>query len=114
EGPAGRGEVPVGHVDGDALLALGPQSIGEQSQVRVLVAAGRADRLHRGELVLEDRLGVVEQPPDQGGLAVVDRAGGGEAEEVDRTGRGGLRGPTNIVRHLRSTPRAYGPPSPPR
>jgi hypothetical protein len=32
------------------------------------------------ELVLEDLLGVVEKAPDQGALAVVDRARGGEAE----------------------------------
>ena len=30
----GRGEVAVGDVDGDALLALGPQSVGEQRQVQ--------------------------------------------------------------------------------
>jgi len=29
----GRGEVAVGHVDGDALLALGGQTVGEQGQV---------------------------------------------------------------------------------
>ena len=38
-----RGEVAVGHVDRDALLALGPQPVGEQRQVGVLVAARRAD-----------------------------------------------------------------------
>jgi hypothetical protein len=42
-------------------------------------AAGALDRL---ELVLEDRLRVVQQPPDERALAVVDRAGGGEAKEV--------------------------------
>ena len=35
----GRGEVAVGHVDGDALLALRPQPVGEQGEVGVLVAA---------------------------------------------------------------------------
>ena len=39
----GRGEVAVGDVDGDALLALGPQAVGEQRQVGVLVAALAAD-----------------------------------------------------------------------
>ena len=42
--PLGRGEVAVGDVDRDALLALGPQAVGEQRQVRVLVA-------HRSRLV---------------------------------------------------------------
>ena len=68
-----RGEVAVGDVDGDALLALGPQAVGEQRQVRVLVAPLAAGALDRLELVLEDRLRVVEQPPDERRLAVVDR-----------------------------------------
>ena len=42
-------------------------------------AAVAADPLDGVELVGEDRLRVVQQPADQGGLAVVDRAGGREA-----------------------------------
>ena len=34
------------------------------------------------ELILEDRLGVVQEPPDQGRLAVVDRARGGDPQEL--------------------------------
>jgi len=34
------------------------------------------------ELVLEDRLGVEKEPADQGRLAVVDRAGGREANQL--------------------------------
>ncbi len=37
--PQWGGEVAVGDVDGDALLALGPQAVGEQGQVGVLVTA---------------------------------------------------------------------------
>jgi hypothetical protein len=86
------GEVPVGDVDRDALLALGAQAVGEQRQVdrRVPVAVavpvdavpalGRARDLR--ELVLEDRLRVVEQPPDERRLAVVDRPGGGEPQQL--------------------------------
>ena len=44
--------------------------------IRSLVA------LDRLELVLEDRLRVVEQPPDERGLAVVDGPGGGEAQQL--------------------------------
>ena len=78
----GRGEVAVGHVDGDALLPLGAQPVGQQRQVRLDPApllAGAADRL---ELVLEDPLGVVEEAADQRGLAVVHRAGRGQAQEL--------------------------------
>jgi hypothetical protein len=81
--PRGR-EIAVGDVDRDALLALGPQAVGEQGEVHVAVATalgGLADVL---ELVFEDRLGVVEQAPDQRRLAVVDRTRGGEAQQVDR------------------------------
>ncbi len=56
----------------------------QQGQVDVL--AGVADRgrvlLQRGQLILVDHLGVVQQPPDQGGLAVVDRPAGEEAQQV--------------------------------
>ena len=76
------GEVAVGHVDGDALLALGPQAVGEQGQVGVLVATVAAGALDRLELVLEDGLGVVEQAPDQRALAVVDRPGRGQAQHL--------------------------------
>ena len=82
EFPQRRGEVAVGDVDGDALLALGPQPVGQQGEVGVLVAALAAEALDRLELVLEDGLGVVEEPADERALAVVDRTGGGEAEEL--------------------------------
>ena len=47
---------------------------------------GPADRftdalLHRRELVFVDALGIVEQAADQGGLAVVHAARGGEAQQ---------------------------------
>jgi len=58
-----RGEVAVGDVDRDALLALGPQPIGEQGQVDVVVATALADRRDVFELVLEDRLRVVGSRP---------------------------------------------------
>ncbi len=37
---------------------------------------------HRFELVFKDRLAVVEQPANERALAVVDRAGGAESQEV--------------------------------
>ena len=39
EFPLGRGEVAVGDVDGDALLAFGAQPVGDQREVGVVVAA---------------------------------------------------------------------------
>ncbi len=78
----GRGEVAVGHVNGDPLLTFGPQAVGQQGQVGLGAAtllAGAADGL---ELVLEDSLGVVEQAADQGRLAVVHRTGRGQTQEL--------------------------------
>ncbi len=106
-------EVAVGDVDRDALLALGPQAVGEQRQVDVAVAAPERGLLHVLELVLEDRLRVEEEAADEGGLAVVDRARGGEADEL---GGAGDRSPVGRrARHGRSSPPSCGPPwRPPR
>jgi hypothetical protein len=82
-------EVAVGDVDRDALLALGAQSVGQQGEVDVAVATPARGLLDVLELVLEDRLRVVQEAADEGGLAVVDRAGGGEADELGRRARDG-------------------------
>ena len=74
------GEVTVGHVDGDALLALGAQAIDQQREVRILQALGIGDALYRFILVGQDGLRIVQQAAHEGGLAVVDRAGGAQAE----------------------------------
>ena len=56
EGPALGGEVAVGDIDGDPLLALGLEPVEEQGIVE-LVALGahplRVDR-QRGELIVEE------------------------------------------------------------
>jgi hypothetical protein len=81
-----RVEVAVRHVDRDALLALRAQAVGEQGEVHVAVAAPLGRLLDVLELVLEDRLGVEQQAADQGRLAVVDRAGRREADELGGPG----------------------------
>ena len=75
------GKVSVGHVDGDALFALGTQADGKEAQVGVLEALLPARRFDGFELVFEDALAVVEESANEGALAVVDAAGGREAEE---------------------------------
>ena len=100
EAPPRRREVAVGDVDGDALLALGAQAVGQQRQIQMPVAVARVRDLREVlELVGEDRLGVVEQPPDQGRLPVVHRAGRRQSQRVDR---------------LRSSRQPCGPPWRPR
>ena len=80
--PLRRGEVPVRHVDRDALLPLRSEPVGQQGEVGVLVAAFTARALDRLELVLEDLLRVVQQTADERALAVVDGAGGRQPQEL--------------------------------
>ena len=75
-------EVSVGHVDGDALLTLGPQSVGQQGEVDVLVALVEAGPLDRLILVVEDGFAVVQEPADERALAVVDGPRSGEAQHL--------------------------------
>ena len=97
--PRGR-EVAVRDVDRDALLALGAQPVGQQRQVQVTVAVARVRHLRDVlELVGQDRLRVVEQPPDQRRLPVVHRAGRRQPQRVDLA---------------RSSRQPCGPPSRPR
>ncbi len=77
-----RREVAVRDVDGDALFAFGPQAVGEQRQVGVFGTAGAARAGDGVELVFEDGLGIEQQPADQRGFAVVDAAGGRDAQHA--------------------------------
>ena len=68
--PAARGgEVAVGHVDGDALLALGLQAVHQQRQVGGVPGGAVAAAVtgQGGGLVVEHAAGVVQQAADQGG-----------------------------------------------
>ena len=78
EPPPRRRERAVGDVDRDALLALGPQAVGEQREVEAFDRA----LLHVGELIGEDGLGVVQKPADERRLAVVDAAGRGQPQQI--------------------------------
>ena len=112
--PVRRRRVAVGDVDRDALLALGPQAVGDEGQVDLAQTAPFRRGLDRGQLVVEELAGVEEQPADEGALAVVDRADGGEPEEVHRVhaelGTAGRRRAGQRGHGPRSTPRACGLP----
>ncbi len=54
EFPQRRREIPVGDIDGDALLALGFQSIGQQRQIDLRMTPPLARRFHGVQLVFED------------------------------------------------------------
>jgi len=77
-----RSEVAVGDIDGDALLALGLQAVSQEREVETGGAAPLRGALDGGELVLLDGARVIKQPADQRALAVVDAAGGCEAQRL--------------------------------
>ncbi len=79
---AGGREVAVGDVDRDALLALGAQAVGEQREVDRPGGPVLRRLLDRVDLVLVDRSRVVQQPPDQRALAIVDAAGRADAQQA--------------------------------
>ena len=74
EAARGGREVAVGHVDGDALLALEREAVGEEREVHAFAAAARRGLRDRRELVFEEALGVEEEAPDERALSVVHRA----------------------------------------
>ena len=77
------GEEAVGDINGDALLPLGFQPVHQQREINI-VAVG-AELLgvffQRRQRVFEQELGVVQQAPDQGALAVIHAAAGEEAQQ---------------------------------
>ncbi len=77
-------EETIGHVDGDALFPLRRQTIDQQGEVDVAALGADAAAVHfqRLHLILEDHLGIIKQPSDQGGLAVVHAAAGDEAQQA--------------------------------
>jgi hypothetical protein len=115
------GEVPIGHVDRDALLALGRQPVEQQREVEIATLRADLGRvgLERGEVILEHQMRLVQQPADQGALAVVDAAAGDEPQQalvlvrrqvlVDVL----LRSDSDACA-IRSTPPASSSPSTPR
>ena len=62
----GRGGIAIGHVNGDALLPLGSQAIGDKGQVKVThasVSRGLGDCI---DLVIKQLSGVDEESADEG------------------------------------------------
>ena len=76
------GEIAIGDVDGDALFAFGLEPVDQQRIIDILAGGAEFFRVARRvrQLVVEDELLLVQHPPDEGGLAVVDRAAGQEAK----------------------------------
>ena len=77
------GEETIGHVDGDALFALGGQAVHQQGEVQFATLGAVLLRvaLQGAELVFQQRLGFIEQAADQRAFAVVDTAAGDETQQ---------------------------------
>jgi hypothetical protein len=73
----GSGEESVGDIDGDALFAFGAQAVGQRGEVGDTFFVGDSF-----QVVQRQAVGVVQKPPDQGALAVVDRTRGGDSEQL--------------------------------
>ncbi len=83
-------EIAPGDVDGDALLALGNEAVEQETEVDAL-AVDRAivgGVQNGGALIVGDAGGIPQEPADQRGLAVVDRAAGEQPEHGLRFGIG--------------------------
>ncbi len=93
EGAAGGGEIAIGDVDGDALLALGLQAVEQQRIVEPAIGPADAGAvgLERRDDVVGNGARLVEQAAKQGRLAVIDRAAGDEAQQR-AAGRCGIIG----------------------
>ena len=76
-------EEAVGDVDGDALVAFGGEAIDQQRVVGAARHGAEADAvaLQRRHHVVGDGAALEQQAADQGGLAVVHRAAGENAQK---------------------------------
>src|SRR3546814_14108331 len=74
----------LGDVDGDALLALGREAVDQKGEVDVVTLrpVAAAVGLERGDLVVQQQVGVVQPPPAQGALAVGDAAAADETKQA--------------------------------
>ncbi len=78
------GEIPVGHVNRDALFPLRLQAVHQKGEVQLLAGSTHlgAVGFQAGHVIFVDHLGVMEQAADQGALAVIHAAAGEQAQEL--------------------------------
>src|SRR5260370_16833014 len=67
-----RLETTISDVDRDALLAFGPQPVSKQCEIYGTPGTIEAAAPHRRQLVFLYGLGIMQEPPDEGGLAVIN------------------------------------------
>ncbi len=84
----GRAEVAIRDINGDALLPFRAQTVGEKGELECV----GGPLAHALELIVVDRVDVVEEAADQSGFSIVDAAGDENPQQ------GG---------HARSSPRVF-------
>src|SRR5881397_458153 len=77
-----RRKIAVSNINGDTLLALRPQAIGQQRKIDALATTSFVFALCPFDLVFKCTLSLDEQAANQGGFPIVDVAGRSEAENV--------------------------------
>ena len=84
EATFGRREEAVGNVDGDALFALGLQSVNQQGEIQPLTLSAKFSgvRPQSFQLILKNQFGVIEQAADQRRLAIIYAAAGDEPQGI--------------------------------
>ncbi|OPZ70407.1 MAG: hypothetical protein BWY82_02076 [Verrucomicrobia bacterium ADurb.Bin474] len=84
EAPLLSREVAVCHVDRYPLLALRLESVGQQGRIKRRIRRAMHLRIlhHRRQLVLVNHVGIIQQPPDEGALAVVHASARQEPQHV--------------------------------
>ena len=81
-----RAEKTVGHVDCNALFALGCKAVYQQRKINVATLGSQPFGFfeQRGNLIVENQLGFVKHTSNEGAFTVVNAAAGDEAQEVQR------------------------------
>ena len=80
----GGRKIAIGDIDGDALFAFGLEAVGQQGGIKLRVGRAVPNRVffYGLKLILIDHLGVVQEPANQGALAVIHAAAGQKAQQV--------------------------------
>src|SRR4029077_7277963 len=79
---AWRFKIAIGHVNRNALFALGAQTVSQQRKIHGARGAIDAAFLHSGKLILEHGLGVMKQPANQRRFAIIHAAGRRESQQL--------------------------------
>ncbi len=71
------GEVDMRHIDGDALLTLGYEAVGEQREVCEIKPFAFTGGVQRFHFILRDGMGIIQQAANQCAFAVIYTTGSG-------------------------------------